>query len=94
MQNDFIKMEMDEIRKEVQETNKKVTSILHLLIGSEFNSEMGMIATVKSLEKENESLNKRVDKLEKWRDRFIWVCVGMGIPGTYGTLELVKKIFT
>lgn len=87
-------MEMDEIRKEVQETNKKVTSILHLLVGSEFNSEMGMIATVKSLEKENESLNKRVDKLEKWRDRFIWVCIGMGIPGTYGTLELVKKIFT
>lgn len=82
---------MDEIRLEIRELNRNVTSVITLLKGSEFDSDTGMIATMKAQEKEIELLNKRVDKLEKWRDRGIAAALGMALPSGYGIFEIIKQ---
>lgn len=76
-----------EIQKQVREVNDKVSRILIMLIGNEYDKDdKGFIGQVNHLE-------KRVEVLEKWKDRAIWVFIGMGIPSGVGIWQLLNEIF-
>lgn len=72
---------------EVDELKKKLDEVLSLLRGNILDkSDNGFIGSVNDLE-------KRVSTLEKWKDRIVWMMVGMGIPASIGVVEILKKIF-
>lgn len=72
---------------EVDELKKKLDEVLSLLRGNILDkSDNGFIGSVNDLE-------KRVTTLEKWKDRIVWMMVGMGIPASIGVVEILKKIF-
>lgn len=72
---------------EVDELKKKLDEVLSLLRGNTLDkSDSGFIGSVNDLE-------KRVSTLEKWKDRIVWMMVGMGIPASIGVVEILKKIF-
>lgn len=72
---------------EVDELKKKLDEVLSLLRGNILDkSDNGFIGSVNDLE-------KRVSTLEKWKDRIVWMIVGMGIPASIGVVEILKKIF-
>lgn len=72
---------------EVDELKKKLDEVLSLLRGNILDkSDNGFIGSVNDLE-------KRVSTLEKWKDRIVWMMVGMGIPASVGVIEILKKIF-
>jgi hypothetical protein len=73
---------------EVDELKKKLDEVLSLLRGNILDkSDMGFIGSVNDLE-------KRVSTLEKWKDRIVWMVIGMGIPASVGIVEILKKLLT
>lgn len=76
-----------QVKEKVDEIGEKVTSILTLLRGNVLDkNDQGVIGTV-------DDLVKRVTALEKWKDRIVWMFIGMGIPASVGIVEILKKIF-
>lgn len=72
---------------EVDELKKKLDEVLSLLRGNNLDkNDQGFIGSVNDLE-------KRMTSLEKWRDRIVWMVIGMGIPASVGVAEILKKIF-
>jgi hypothetical protein len=72
---------------EIDELKKKLDEVLSLLRGNTLDkNDQGFIGSVNDLE-------KRVTSLEKWRDRIIWMVIGMGLPASVGVIEILKKIF-
>jgi len=72
---------------EVEELKKKLDEVLSLLRGNTLDkNDQGFIGSVNDLE-------KRVSALEKWRDRLVWMVVGMGIPASVGIAEILRKLF-
>lgn len=72
---------------EVDELKKKLDEVLSLLRGNILDkSDQGFIGSVNDLE-------KRVSTLEKWKDRIVWLFIGMGLPASVGVIEILKKIF-
>jgi hypothetical protein len=72
---------------EIDELKKKLDEVLSLLRGNTLDkNDQGFIGSVNDLE-------KRVTSLEKWRDRIVWMVIGMGIPASVGVVEILKKIF-
>lgn len=73
---------------EVDELKKKLDEVLSLLRGNILDkSDQGFIGSVNDL-------IKRVSTLEKWKDRIVWLFIGMGLPASVGVIEILKKIFT
>jgi hypothetical protein len=73
--------------QEVDELKKKLDEVLSLLRGNNLDkNDQGFIGTV-------DDLQKRVTGLEKWKDRIVWMFLGMGIPASVGVVEILKKIF-
>jgi hypothetical protein len=73
---------------EVDELKKKLDEVLNLLRGNTLDkSDQGFIGSVNDLE-------KRVSTLEKWKDRIVWMVIGMGIPASVGIVEILKKLLT
>lgn len=71
---------------EIDELKKKLDEVLSLLRGNILDrNDQGFIGAV-------DDLSKRVSSLEKWRDRGIWMVIGMGLPASVGIIEILKKI--
>lgn len=68
---------------------KKVDKILTILSGDkEFDStDVGMIG-------EMADMRKRLEKLEKWKDRVLYFLIGAGFVGGYTISDLLAKLFT
>lgn len=72
---------------EVDELKKKLDEVLSLLRGNTLDkNDQGFIGIV-------DDLHKRVTSLEKWKDRIVWMVIGMGLPASVGVIEILKKIF-
>ena len=73
--------------QEVDELKKKLDEVLSLLRGNTLDkTDQGFIGVVNDLE-------NRVSVLEKWKDRMVWMVIGMGLPASVGIMEILKKIF-
>lgn len=73
---------------EVDELKKKLDEVLSLLRGNILDkTDQGFIGSVNDLE-------KRVTGLEKWKDRIVWMFIGMGIPASIGVVEILRKLLT
>lgn len=82
-----LKHDLEQIQDSVSEINTKVTGIIAFLRGNELDREdKGLVGRVNDIE-------KRMENLEKWRDRIFWALIGMGLPAGVGTWELIKTIF-
>lgn len=68
---------------------KKVDKILTILSGDkEFDStDVGMIG-------EMSDMRKRLEKLERWKDRVLYFLIGAGFVGGYTISDLLAKLFT
>lgn len=76
-----------QLKDKVDEIGNKVSSILSLLQGNKLDkNDNGVIGTV-------DDLHERVTNLEKWKDRIVWMVIGMGLPASVGIMEILKKIF-
>lgn len=72
---------------EIDELKKKLDEVLSLLRGNTLDkTDQGFIGSVNDLE-------KRVTGLEKWKDRIVWMVIGMGVPASIGIVEILKKLF-
>lgn len=71
---------------EIDELKKKLDEVLILLRGNALDkSDQGFTGAVNDLE-------NRVSVLEKWKDRVVWMVIGMGIPASVGIIEILKKL--
>jgi hypothetical protein len=74
--------------QEVDELKKKLDEVLSLLRGNILDkNDQGFIGSV------NDLIN-RVSSLEKWKDRIVWMFIGMGIPASIGVMEILRKLLT
>lgn len=78
---------MEHIERQVADVDKKVTNILTILRGHEYDKEDKGLIGVQS------DHDKRIRILEKKIDRFFWTMVGMAAPTVYGLSEFLSKIF-
>lgn len=79
-------MELSNLEEKVNDVDDKVSSILTLLKGNDLNREdKGVIGIVNDLE-------ERVATLEKWKDRIVWMFIGMGVPASVGVIEILRKL--
>jgi len=82
-----------DLEEQVKAIDKKVTSILHLLTGTDLDRSQGFLHQFEEERKENELLEQRVAKLERWKDRIVWSLVGMALPAGYGIVDILHTIF-
>lgn len=74
--------------QEVDELKKKLDEVLSLLRGNILDkNDQGFIGSVNDLE-------RRMTNLEKWKDRIVWMFIGMGIPASIGIVEILRKLLT
>jgi hypothetical protein len=82
-----MRIKMTLAMNEVDELKMKLDEVLSLLRGNKLDAnDKGYIGSVNDLE-------KRVSTLEKWKDRIVWLFIGMGLPASVGVIEILKKIF-
>jgi hypothetical protein len=83
----FMAMDANEFEKKLIGLEKNVSTILELLQGNTLDkSDNGIAGMVNRHDEEIESL-------KKWRDRFVWTVIGMGLPASVGIIEILKNIF-
>lgn len=93
MEFDALKKQVNDVNNKVADVNSKVTDILHLLKGNDLDKEGSMVIRLKEQEQDIQAVNDRVEKLEKWKDRIVWMIAGMSIPAGYGVVEIITAIF-
>ena len=72
--------------QEVDELKKKLDEVLSLLRGNILDkNDQGFIGSVNDLE-------RRMSNLEKWKDRIVWMFIGMSIPASIGIVEILRKL--
>lgn len=77
---------LDKLDLQVIEMNKKVDKILALLIGNDLDkSDVGFIGVAI----ENK---KRIGRLEMFKNRFVWILIGVSLGAGYGLREFVKNV--
>ena len=79
-------MELEDIKKQLTSMNVSLNKITDVLVGNEHDKESGFLCRVKELE-------LSVDKLEKFKDRIMYITVGMSVPSTYGIYKFLSVIF-
>ena len=80
-------MELEDIKKQISDVNETVNEIYGVLIGSEHDKESAFLSRVKVLESE-------VKLLKEFKQRIIYISIGMSIPSTYGVFKIVSAIFS
>ncbi len=76
----------EQLKHKVDDIDNKVTSILTLLRGNALDkNDPGVIGAV-------DDLIKRITNLEKWKDRIVWMVIGMGVPASVGIVEILRKL--
>lgn len=90
-------MENSQFTKDLEELKLDVKEILWLLTGTEHDATTGLLNRFAQQKVESATkvqvLEKRVDKLEKWRDRIVWAGLGMALPAGYGIMDIIHTIF-
>lgn len=87
----------NQLHKDLEEVRTDVKAILYLLTGTEYDTTQGLLhrfenEKIKSLTT-IEKMEKRIDKLEKWKDRIIWSGLGMALPAGYGIVDILHQFF-
>lgn len=87
---EIINDRIDGVEGTLEKVNKNVSLMVILLRGNEFDSnDRGMIG------KQSEQ-DRRIDRLERFKDKMIWVMVGAGVIGglnLFQLIDMVKKAF-
>lgn len=81
-----------DLEEQVKAIDKKVTSILHLLNGTDLDKSQGFLHEFKREKDENDKLEARVSKLERLKDKAIWIMVGTSLPASYGIAKFLGSI--
>ena len=100
--------EMKDLKEEVYNIKQDVEQILFILTGTEYEKGQGLVDRIaqdklrdetrydkleKRLHDKNEKLEARIDKLEKWKDKVVWVGIGLAFGSGIGITELFRIIF-
>ena len=86
MENDIKQMET--LKKELQQVNEKLNSIITLLNGHELDNEAGGMVQRVHL------IDNRLNRLESFKDRVIYVCIGASIPASWGIIDIIGKVIS
>lgn len=79
-------MDANELEKKIVGIEKSLSKVLSLLGGNDLDKDdNGIVGTVSEHD-------KRIENLEKWKDRFVWTVIGLGLPSGIGVYEILKKI--
>lgn len=79
-------MDANELEKKLVGLEKNVSKILDIIQGNDLDrSDNGIVGIVNRHDDE-------ISDLKKWKDRFVYTVIGMGIPASVGILEILKKI--
>ena len=81
-----------ELEEQVKSLDQKVTKILHLLSGTDLDPSQGFIFQFVSDKKERKALEDRIIKLERLKDKAIWVLAGMALPAGYGIASAIAGL--
>ena len=76
---------MEKFEKEFTDLKDKVNVIYQYIVGHEHYEAVGLIHWKKESE-------KRINALEKFRDKTMWVGIGMSIPTGLGFFKIVEFI--
>jgi len=79
------KSRLEKMQAQISNVEKKVDSILVVLVGDELTEEGGYVSRVKVLE-------TRVDAIEKQWEKVKYFIFGAVLFSGYGAFELVKKV--
>lgn len=82
--NDMVK----ETNLKIDSTNRNLDKILQVLTGNDLDeTDTGMIGQVKELE-------GRIIKLERFRDRAIYIMIGLSFGGGWAISDIIDKFFS
>lgn len=88
---EIITERIDTVENKIENIDKNVNLMVILLRGNEFDSnDRGMIG------KQSEQ-DRRIERLEKFKDKMIWVMVGAGVIGGLNlvqVIDMVRKAFS
>ena len=79
-----------DLEEQVKAIDKKVTTIIHLLTGTDLDKSQGFLHQFEEQVQVIGVLQKRIEKLEKWKDRIIWILVGLALPTGYGIAGILN----
>lgn len=86
-----------QIKADLEEVRTDVKAILYLLTGTEYDTTQGLLHRFEYEKLKSvtllERMEKRVEKLEKWKDKVIWAGLGMALPAGYGIIDLLHVFF-
>lgn len=78
--------QVEKVGEEVAKQTNNISTILILLTGNKIDrDDKGIVGKINSIE-------KRVETLEKWKDRVFWIVIGMSFPAGVGTWELLSQL--
>ena len=81
-------IEIQRLEQQVETVDNKVDSILSILRGNDMNKDdRGMIG------RQNEH-ERRINALEKLKDRSMWFLIGLSIPAGWGMVDIIGKILS
>ncbi len=81
-----LERQVDSVEKKVSSVERKVDSILVILQGNEMDREdKGMIGQTNDHE-------KRIQALEKMKDRIFWFLIGLSAFASWGLMDIIEKI--
>ncbi len=79
--------EISYIKREVNILNSKVDRLLELIRGNDLDvNDLGILGIV------NSNKNK-IEKLEKLKDKFVWILIGMSMPTSFGILQVIGWLY-
>lgn len=82
-----LNMELEDIKKQISNINETVNEIYCVLIGSEHDKESAFLSRVKVLE-------TQVKSLTEFKQRMIYMAIGVSIPSTYGTFKIITTLLS
>ena len=81
-----LQVSLKKIENEMSVVGIKVSGVLSLLKGNELDKgDNGMLG-------ELADMRVRLDKLEKFNTKVIYVALGMSLPASYGVLQIIQNI--
>lgn len=79
--------EIHQMKNEMSQLNKKVDKIIDILSGNEYDkNDNGVVGDVRQLK-------IRVAKLERWKDRVIYILIGASFVAGWTIPDILQKIF-
>lgn len=70
---------------ELSTLTRKVDQILDILVGNGLTEEKGLVGKV-------DEVDERIKKLEKFKDKALWILMGMALPGGVGVAKILGAI--